>query len=66
MLRERPVNELTRNERISDVQASVDSAIERRAWLVQAGLGRGVVLDVECKRDDVSHIGGLKRGRLSA
>jgi hypothetical protein len=48
--------------RILDVQASIESAIKRRAWLGKAGLGHGVVLGVECKLDGVSHSGGLKGG----
>ena len=65
----KPINELTvtcNEENILDVQASIESARKRRAWLGKAGLGHGVVLGVECKLDDVSHSGGLKEGALSA
>ena len=50
----------------SDVQASIDSARKRRAWLGKAGLGHGVVLGVEYKLDGVSHSGSLNGGTLSA
>ncbi len=44
-------------------QASVHSAIKRRAWCVKAGLGHTVVLAMENERDALSHLGGLE-GRL--
>jgi len=62
----RRINKLTCSERISgrqnDVQARVESARKRRAWLGKAGLGHGVVLGMVCKHDGVSHSGGLKDG----
>jgi hypothetical protein len=45
-----------------DIQASIESARKRRAWLSKAGLGHGVVLGEEHKLDVVSHSGGLKEG----
>ena len=50
------------DERILDVQASIDSARKRRAWLGKAGLGHRVVLGVESEHDGVSRTGGLKEG----
>ena len=51
---------------ILDVQASIESARKRRAWLGKAGLGHGVILGEISKDDDVSYCGGLEEGRLSA
>lgn len=49
-----------------DVQASIETARKRRAWLGKAGLSHGVVFGAECELDGVSHSGGLKEWRQSA
>ena len=45
-----------------DVQAGIESAIKRRAWLGKAGLGHGVVLGVEYKLDGVTNSRSLREG----
>jgi len=48
-----------------DAQACVDSANKRGAWCVKAGLGHGVVLLMENKRDALSSFGGLEERIVS-